>query len=196
MTFDELVEEVYTITNRSDLTAATKAAVKAATLKGHKTDFYSKDIYEQGVEMVEADFTHSLDYINLISNFRAFKYVRRVTGATDDAGTFIEIITPEELLDEYGQGRTDVAYVAGRVLEIKASVSFQYFLLGCYVLPIVTESNYSSWIAEQCPYYIIYEASRVLFRQLGQLEESNGYAQLAAEELQLLKQGALTDVGF
>lgn len=196
MNFEELVSEVYLVTNRPDLTAATESAVKAATLKAHKTDFYSKDIYETGVQFDTLDFRQALDYINLIPNYRSLKYFRRVEDETDDDGKFFEVITPEELLDAYGCSRTDIAYVAGRVLELRASVEFQFALMGAYVLPIVTPKEaYSSWVAEQSPYFIIYEAARVIFRQIGQMEESNAQSGLVAEELILLKQSALADVG-
>jgi hypothetical protein len=196
MTFDELIEEVYLLTNRPDLVGETKSAVKAATLKAHKTDFYSKDIFESGIEFDTTDFRQSLDYVSLFSNFRAFKYFRRVDSATDDVGAFIEIITPEEVLDSYGCNRTDIAYVAGRVLEIRASVSFSKALLGAYVYPVVREGAYLSWVAEQAPYAIVYEAARVVFKSLGQIEESNAQAQLVAEEYSLLKLSAVTDVGY
>ena len=196
MTFDELVAEVYLITNRSDLSNETISAVKAATLKAHKSDFYSKDIYETGVQFDTADFRQSMDYITLLSNFRAIKYLRRVENATDDSGQFFDVITPDEVLDSYGIGRTDIAYVAGRVLEIRSSVTFQFALLGCYVLPIVREGAYQSWVAEQFPYTIVYEAARVVFRMIGQMEESNAQAQLVAEEYSELKLSALSDVGY
>lgn len=196
MTFDELVAEVYLITNRPDLANETKSAVKAATLKAHKSDFYSKDIFESGIEFTSADFRQSLDYVSLFSNFRAFKYFRRVDSATDDIGTFIKIITPEEVLDSYGRNRTDIAYVAGRVLEIRSSVSFSKALLGAYVHPIVREGAYLSWVAEQAPFAIVYEAARVIFKSTGQAEESNAQGQLMAEEYNLLRMSAITDVGY
>lgn len=196
MTFDELIAEVYLLTNRPDLVGETKSAVKAATLKAHQSDFYSKDIFETGVEFDTANFRQSLDYISLLSNFRSFKYLRRVTDENDDTGKFLEIITPEEVLDSYGCNRSDIAYVAGRVLEIRSAVSFTKCLLGCYVTPIVREGAYNSWAAEQFPFVIIYEAARVIFAMLGQMEESNGQARLLAEEFILLKMSALTDVGY
>lgn len=196
MTFDELVAEVYLITNRPDLVTETESAVKAATLKAHKTDFYSKDIFETGIEFATSASRQSLDYITLFSNFRAFKYFRRVDDETDDVGKFIEIITPEESLDAYGCNRVDIAYVAGRVLEIRSSVDFQFALLGCYVLPIVTpKESYRSWVAEQAPFYIIHESARKILRSIGSTEESNAQTALIAEELILLKQSGLTDVG-
>ena len=106
MTFDELVADIYLITNRSDLVNETKSAVKAATLKAHKSDFYSKDIFEAGIEFDTPDFRQSLDYITLLSNFRAISYLRRVEDELDDKGTFFEIIAPTEVLDGYGEGRT------------------------------------------------------------------------------------------
>ena len=196
MTFDELVAEVYLITNRPDLVAETKSAVKSATLKAHKTDFYSKDIFETGVEFETAEFRQSLDYISLLSNFRALKYFRRVEDENDDVGMFLDIITPEEILDSYGINRSDIAYVAGRVLEIRSSVTFSKALLGCYVLPIVREGAYLSWVAEQAPYAIIYEASRVIFKAIGYDEQSATFSGLLAEEYILLKQSAISDVGY
>lgn len=197
MTFDELVAEVYLITNRPDMVAETKSAVKSATLKAHTTDFYSKDIHETGIEFDTATFRQSLDYINLIPNFRALKYLRRVEDENDDVGKFFEVVTPEETLDAYGVNKSDIAYVAGRVLEIRSSTEFSKALLGAYVYPIVTpEAAYVSWVAEQFPYFIIHEAARRIFMAVGQLEEANGQTRLVAEELELLKMSALTDVGI
>ena len=196
MTFNEILEEIYLITNRRDLVDLTKATLKAATLKGHKTDFYSKDIFETGVDFLTLAYSHSYDYISLISNFRAFKYLRRVEDAADTEGTFLDIITVDQVLDSYGVGRTDIAYVAGRVLEMRASVEFRYALLGCYVQPIVTEAAYTSWIAEQQPYYIIHESARRIFMAIGQMDESGQQTRLMAEELTELRMSAVVDVGY
>ena len=196
MTFDELVAEVHNITNRPDLSAESEAAVRAATLKAHQTDFYSKDIYETGIEFDTAEYRQQFDMISLTSNFRALKYLRRVEDENDDMGTFFEIITPEELLDSYGITRSDIAYVAGRSLEIRSSVEFSKALMGAYVLPIVRSGSYTSWIAEQHPYFIIYEACRVIFKAIGYDEQSAQFNSLVAEELTLLRMSGLTDVGY
>jgi len=196
MTFDELVQEVYLLTDREDLEALTKSAVKAATLKAHQSDYYSKDIFETGIEFTNCDYRQSLDYISLLSNFRSFKYLRRVQDQNDDAGKFLEIISPDMVLDSYGQGRKDIAYVAGRVLEIRSAVAFDKALLGCYVFPIVRDGAYNSWVAEQFPYAIIYEAVRTLFKTIGYDEQSATFSQLTGEAYQLLKMSGLSDVGY
>lgn len=195
MNLAELIEEVYLITNRRDLTAETTSAIKKSTLKAHKTDFYSKDIYEEGIQFPTAAYLQSLDYVSLFSNFRSFKFFKRVEDENDTQGVPIEIVTVDETLDDYGCSKTDIAYVAGRVLEIRSSVEFSKALLGCYVYPIVTDLNYRSWIAEQYPFYIIHEASRLVFSSIGKMEEAAGQRTLAAEELIELKIGATVDVG-
>lgn len=196
MNLQELVEEVYVLTNRRDLVGETLSAVKAATLKAHKSDFYSKDIYETGVEFCSYAYIQSLDYISLLSNFRSFKYLRKATSASESNGEFFSIITPEEVLDTYGKNRADIAYVAGRVIEIRSSTEFKYALLGCYVLPIITTDGYASWVAEQNPFAIIYEACRIIFKSIGYDEQSATFTQLAMEELSLLRMSALADVGY
>jgi len=195
MTFDELVDEVFLITNRKDLVGETKSAIKAATLKAHQTDFYSADIIETGVQFDTLDFFQQLEYSDVVSNFRSLKYFRRVEDANDTMGVFFEIITIDELLDSYGVGRTDIAYVAGRQLEIRSSVEFQFSLFGAYVLPTVTEAGYDSWVAETYPFAIIYEAARVVFKAIGQIEESNAQRELVSEQYLLLRMSALSDVG-
>ena len=194
--FQQMLDDVYEITNRPDLIGETKAAVKAATLKAHHSDFFSKDIHEEGFVFPGLGYKQSFDYIQAVDNFRAFKYARKAEDACDDAGIFFEIITPEEVLDSYGRNRCDIAYVAGRVLEMRSSTEFDRFLLGCYVHPIVREGAYCSWVAMQYPYAVIYEAARIVFKAIGKVDESSQMTSLVAEEYALLKLSNIQDVGY
>lgn len=206
MTLDELLAEVYNITNRPDLSTLSTAQVKAATLKAHSLDFFNKDIFEQGGQFEVAAFRQSLDYLTIITNFRKLKYIKRVESATDDVGKFFTILSVDEILDSYGVNRNDIAYVAGRSLEIRSSVSFQFFLQGSYVFPLVTTTGFSSWVAEQYPYAIIFQAASVVLKSIDQVEEGNAIAKLLQRdpkrpqdppgEYDILRTGELTDVGF
>lgn len=196
MTFDELVEEVFILTNRRDLVGETESAIKNATLKAHKSDFLSKDIFETGVVFDNLDFRQSFDYISFISNFRAFKYFRLAKNELDDTGEFIDIISVDETLDSYNRNRTNIAYVAGRVLEIRAQIEFKFALLGCYVFPIIRKEAYDSWVADLYPFAIIYEAARIIFKAIGKREESNGMRELVVDEYTELKLSSVLDVGY
>lgn len=196
MTFDELLEEVYLITNRRSLVAETKSAIKRATLKAHKTDYYSKDIFEEGIEFANSSNIQTLDYIAMFANFRQWKYFKRVEDENDQLGVPIDIVSVDETLDSYGCNRTDIAYVAGRVLQIRSSVDFQNALVGCYVYPNVTEGSYRSWVADQYPFYIIHESANLIFRSIGKLEEAQAQTAFVREELAEIKIGATVDVGY
>lgn len=196
MTFTEILTEIYNITSRPDLVDLTKTAVKAATLKAHQTDFYSKDIYELSLQFTEKSYVHSLDYISKIPNYRALKYMRLYDTVTAESGKFFTVITPEEVLDQYNRELLDVCYVAGRVIEIKSSVEFDTILVGCYVLPNIVEAEYSSWVADLYPYVIIHEAARVVFGSIAMQAEAKSQAQFVAEQYAELKINALPDVGF
>lgn len=195
MTYDELLAEVYTLTNRPDLTAETASAVKAATLKAHHSDYYSKDIYETTLDLGDASYIFSIDLHSIISNFRTMKYMRKVD-STGEVTKFLDMITPEEVLDRYANTRTDVAYMAGRVLEVRSSTEFNKLLIGCYVHPLITKAEWNSWVAIYHPYAIIYEAARVVFKAIGYDEQSATFDRLVGEQYQLLRTSALTDLGF
>lgn len=195
MTFDELLEEVYLITNRRDLVAETASAIKSATLKAHNTDFRSKDLYETGIQWDTAEYRQHIDYITLVSNFRAIKWLKRVEDENDEIGVQFCIVTPDELLDDYNQMRSDVCYVAGRIIEIRSSVKFSRALLSCYVNPIVRTGAYSSWIAMLQPNAIIFEAASLILRAIGENEKVVYFTALRNEEYQLLTINHTTDQG-
>lgn len=196
MKFKDIEQEIYRLTKRPDLVEQTRGAIRLATLKAHHTDYYSKDLFEMGVDFEQEATRQQLDYISLVPNLRAFKYFRLSDSTCDDMGPFLEIITPEEILDAYGCNRTNIAYVAGRVLEIRSAADFRYGLLGCYVHPTVTDGDYCSWVAEQYPYCIIYETARVLFKTIGYDEESAQYNSLTAEAFNSLRLSNVQDVGY
>ena len=196
MTFAELLTEVYNLTARPDLIDLTKSAVKAATLKAHQTDFYSKDIYETNVSFLSKEYVQSLDYTAIITNYRALKYMRKWDTSDDSPTTFFTILTPDEILDEWGRERTNVAYVAGNILEIKSSTEFDKVILACYVNPVIVEASYSSWIAVLQPYAIIHEAARVVFASIAMDAEKNSQKELVAEQYAELKINAVSDVGY
>jgi len=184
--FTDLCDEVYTLTNRPDLIAETKLAVKAATLKLHQLDLYYKDIYETGISFSTSDYVQALEYRNVIPRYRQLKYIRKA----DASGTpdkFLEVITPALILDKYNTVREDVCYAAGELIQIKSSTSLQYILFGCYVNPDITETGYNSWIALDHPYAIIFEAAATIYKAIGQDDQSTTFRNLVQEQIQMIR---------
>lgn len=185
-TFTELLSDVYVLTNRPDLVAETKLAVKAATLKAHQSDFYPKDLFEVAIEWPAPAYIQSLEYRTLIPRWRAFKYLRKYQDGVP--GTFISLLTPEQTLDRYNVNREDVCYLAGEVIEIRSSTQDTHHILGCYINPILDEGTFTSWIAVDHPYAIVYEAARSVYKAIGWDEQAQSMRQEVAEQYMLLKQ--------
>lgn len=196
MTLAELIQEVYTITARSDRVDETASAIKSATLKAHQSDFYYKDIYEVGVDFGTPSFLQSMDYRTLIPRWRAIKYLRKYDLATLTPGTFLNLITPEGVMDRYNVEKSNIYYVAGAYINIKADTSEQGYLVGCYVNPDITSGGYNSWIALDHPYAIIFDAAATVFKATGKDEEAAAYRGLVQEQISMLRASNIIAEGY
>lgn len=185
MNFSELVAEVIILTKRPDQLPRIESAVRAATLKAHQADFYHNDMMEVPVQFSEPRFIQTFEPGAIIPRFRKAKYIRDFyvspdgqVGATQN---FYENIQVENSLDAYGLTRTNVFYMAGKVLQLRAAKPINIVLFGCYLHPVITEEGYNSWIAKEFPYAIIYEAVRAVFNGIGFTEQANTYARMTQE---------------
>jgi len=196
MTLNELIAEVYTITNRPDLVAQTLTAVRSATLKLHQSDYYYKDLREQGVSFLTAEYIQQIEYRTLFPKWRALKYIRKTDSVGTDTGKFLELIVPENVLDEYKINRNDVCYVAGEVIQIRSSTQLQYSIVGRYDNPDITQAGYNSWIALDHPYAIAFEAASTVFKMIGDTDQFAAYSALAQMQLVELRNSNIIAQGY
>lgn len=196
MTFLELVAEVISVTKRPDLVDRTKAAVRAATLKVHHSDFYYKDLVEVPVQFDEIKHIQNFTPTDVIPKFRKAKYIRIWNGDVDgDAGRFLKAIQIEDAIDNYNYTKVDVFYMAGILLQIRTGTALHRVLFGAYVHPtIMPEADYASWIATEYPYAIVYEAARNIFSSIGLPEQAGVYANLFAEILSEIRMSSVDDL--
>jgi hypothetical protein len=187
--FTDLCSDVYTVTNRPDLIAETKLAVKQATLKLHQVDYFPKDLVETGIAWTPAAFIQSLAYRTLIPRWRSFKYLRKYSDQTP--GEFFSLLSPDETLDRYGINRENICYLAGDQLEIRSNTEDTHMLLSCYVHPDITETGFTSWIAIEHPYAIVYEAAASIFKMIGFDEQAAYMKQNVTEQVALLRQNQI-----
>src|SRR3990172_274536 len=190
-TFAELVADVKTLTNRPDLDAEIKLAVKAATLKAHQTDYYPQDIFETAIQWAPVAYQQSLDYRLLIPRWRSFKFLRKytpgVSPADDVDGIFFTVIDPDRSLDSYGINKENVCYLAGEQIEIRSTTEDEYMILGCYIHPDITEATYASWIAVAHPFAIVYEATSKIFKTTGYDEQATQMNKEVVEQYTILR---------
>lgn len=197
MTLAELIQEVYTLTNRPDLVAQTLTAVRSATLKIHQLDYFYKDLFETGIQFSSAEYVQHLDYRTLIPLWRTFKYLRKSNSAAFDDGPFFTVLSITEMVeDTYNLNQNDVCYTGGALLQIRSSTLLQYAFLGCYVNPNITPGGYNSWLALDHPYSIIYEAAATVFKMVGDTDQFAAYTRLAQEEAQLVRISNIQAIGY
>lgn len=196
MTLAELITEVYSLTGRPDRSADTLSAIKSATLKAHQSDYYYKDIFESGIVFDSSSFVQSLDYRTLLPRWRALKYLRKYDIASNTPGKELDIILPDNVLDSYKTTKTDICYVAGAFVQLNSSSREDTYLLGCYLNPDITETSYTSWVALDHPYAIIFDAAATVFKAIGKDEEAAAYRILVVEQIAMLKMSNIEGVGY
>lgn len=193
MNLQQLVDAVYTETNRPDLVPETLQSVLEATLSCHLADNWMCDLTEAEIVFNQASYIQLLD-TSVIPSFRQASYLRKTDvsqGSYEQNPNLIPSLWPQgprrynflkeiglsDILDEYGYEKLDVWYQAGNQINVKSSTSFQYMLLGYYKYPILdsTGATYSSWIADNLPYMIIYRAAGSLFAKIGETASAGMY---------------------
>lgn len=225
MDYNTIISNVYTLTNRPDRVAETSAAVQSATLWAHHSDYYYKDLVEVPIQFQNQAYLQQIA-LSFFANFRSLKYIRKYypgtgpnnppsqdqspnnlpplygtyydPGANLPDGRFFKIITPDEVLDSYRINKIDVAYIAGQVIQIRSGDYFQFALCGYYAHPNVTptEGIYSSWIANEHPWAIIFRAAAIVFKTIGFDEQNATYQQLCLDEIAQLQASNVQAEGY
>lgn len=200
MTLTEMTDAVYGITRRSDLVSNTFVGIQYATLKAHNSDYFYRDLFESGLTFTTSDYLQQFDYKTLVPRWRALKYLRKFdTSATPAPGTpgkFFEILTPDNILDDYSIHKEDICYVAGGLIQIRSSTAIQNALFGCYRHPDVTQATYSSWIATDFPFAIVFEAAALIFKGIGKMDEMSIHRAMAQEEITRLINSNILAEGY
>jgi hypothetical protein len=170
--FSDIVDQVYTVTNRLDLVAETALAVRQATLAAHRSEMFVRDLQELLVGPLTAASVFQLDIATYFPNWRAFAYLRPYTFASASPSGIIigpnEFIAPDGIFDEYLAEKTNVAYVAGSNINIRLEGNYDSFICGYYqnvvTLPV---ASYDSWIARDASDIIVIDAAYRVLQSIG-----------------------------
>lgn len=197
MTLTELKDAVAVETKRPDKTALIAAKVKEATLSCHIYDFWDKDLFETGILFSTAEYLQRFMYKSAIPRWRALKYIRRVDTTTlEPYGPALRLIKPEAFMDEYQVEHENVCYESGLSLQIRTIDKCRRFLVGCYIFPDLADDTFSSWIAADYPYAIVYRAAASIFEDIGYQEQGRSATARANEQLGLIRTNNLLANGY
>jgi len=199
MKFSELVNAVYVETARPDLVDETSQAVLASTLKMHGLDYFFKDIQPSNVMFDSAAYIQVLDTAAL-PRYRALSYARKwdpTFNASQLQPTVLppiqsslgvpvnenlalrplKVISVDDIFDDYGTEKLDVCYQVGNCIYIKSSTSLSQLRIGWYQWPLAVadDTKFSSWIANEFPYAIIFDAASAVLQKTGQQDAARKY---------------------
>lgn len=196
-TLAQLQSDVLTIVKRPDMLDAIALHTRNAILKVHtfQGNFFTRDLYENAFQFASPAVEYSLDFKSLVSRWRKTKYLTILDPNTLQVTKKLTALsTPDNLADIYGYLRDYCWYEAGSYLQIRVSGSDQLFGFGCYLFPDTTLQN-PSWIADEFPSAIHYEAARTFFKATGYDEQSASMDQLFMEAMQPVIGAGIATVG-
>lgn len=193
--FAQIKADVITLTNRPDLSNETELAIRQATLKAHHSDYYPKDLFETGIRFASAAYLQDLQYKSLLPRFRSLKYIRK-SDVNNADGKFLEILTPDAVLDQFKRDKENICYLAGDTIHIRSSTQLEYIFFGCYLHPVTDSLGYSSWIADEFPFCIVNEAAATVFKAIGFDEMAASYRQLAQEFMMEMRANSILAQGY
>jgi hypothetical protein len=190
-TWQELLDEIYVLTNRSDLVAETGLALRQAVRIGHKSGKFWRDLQETTVPVLSAQ-VQEIDIPSYMPSFRAIALIR---GETNDQIQFSPVGI-DDLLDNDGYNRTNVYWGVGSKLMLRAATPELNYRVMYYKYPIVfPTAQFNSWIADQhADFLILWSAVNVL-SSIGEQEIKSRLEPLAAVELAELQKSNIEIVG-
>jgi hypothetical protein len=192
---DYITQNIVDDTGRGDKVEEIKRRVQRAINSHHMKDFYKKD-HVDNIYVFLTEATEQVIDLTLLSNFRAFSYVRKymtfdvngnpVTPTTQ--GGDIKTIAPEIAFDGYGFDKLDVMYRSGTDIKIRSSTPIIQLFIGYYTFPAIEPvENISSWIANEYPALIAARAKRRIFKDMGKDDEAKSAKEEEEEELHILQ---------
>lgn len=167
MNFAQLKAAIAVEIRRPDLSSLVEQTITSTLLAEHSKELYAKDLV-----VATKSFASSLAHqsLTVASDYPRLRKVVSITLA-DASGNPISSplskTSSAEVVEGAGWLKTECWYQAGTALHIKSTSPFQYAKIDYYQWPVAIESGFSSWIAEQYPYYVVHTAASAIFAALG-----------------------------
>lgn len=191
MNFSELMQEVFTITNRPDLLTDTASAIQKATLKFHLAETFDKDLDTAIVTLpVQNSPQYSINIPTTSQLIRPRKLfaVREYKSATMDGTELVFTRVPaDRLLDRFHMQKQNIFYEVGRNLNLVAQSVISAILITYYKFPDTSAATYDSWIGDLYGRFVAEEAAARVFKSIGKDEEAERFNKLFMENFHMIQ---------
>lgn len=180
--FDDILADVYTITNRPDLVNESKLGIRAATIKLHSLELWNEDREVEQLPVVTTNSLFTLAKSTFTYSPRQIEFFKK---PFDDV--FFEEIDVKQMLDRYGFKRFNIYYQAGQNYNFLTDTADESVIVSYYRNPVATETGYDSWIAQEYKELVAFEAAIFVFSSIGDKEQEARIEKMAAQQLAILQ---------
>lgn len=182
--WNELITEIYTLTNRPDLVGETSLALRQAVRSAHKSGKYWRDLVEVPVT-ISVDQIQIIDLTVFAPRFRGLAYLR----PTEYQDLYFDEVEISGLLDADGYANTNTFWGFGNQLRLRAANPVANYTLAYYRYPTVFPTDaFNSWIAEDHEDLLILWAAMAVLGMVGETDIRGRLEQLALTALANLQQ--------
>lgn len=173
MTFDEMVEEVYTHTNRRSWVAETRQALISAARHYHSVESWGNDRVEATYAIPVPAYTVDLAKDTVWPNLRVFEWIRKWDAAGVDpfsglasgaAGAFYENKDAGALVNGYGREIANVYYELGSNVRLISDTRIDHIKYSYLAWPtLYPYTSFNSWFMNKMPELLIVNAALRIF---------------------------------
>lgn len=181
--FDDILTDVYVLTNRPDLQAESKLGIRVATIKLHSLEFWREDRVEEELLVTTADSEFTVSSAVAVGGFSYTPRPNNIIFKKADSDVIFEEINPKQLLDGFGFKKYNVYYQAGNSYRFLTEDQDTSVFCSYYRQPGATEYAYDSWIATMYQHYIAVEAALFVANSAGDKELEARMQNMAAMNL-------------
>lgn len=173
-TFTQLYDLIVDYTKRPELITLTKAALKAATVRAHTSGFFYRDAMSNSQSLVLDPSKVWIDIPNvysLINNLRAIQCVQMLQESNDFPLQTLEYVDRQDIWRPNSNSlKTGVYTLEGSTLRLYPNFLTNRIKIEGFVLPVVTEVGFSSWIANDFAEDLAMWAASIVHARTGALE--------------------------
>lgn len=175
--WDDLLEEVGTLTNRSHLVAESAIALRQAVRKAHASGRFWRDLVEVPVTSLAIQQVQEISLDVHAPRFRQTAYIKSNT--LNDV--YFNPVAIDDLLDADDYSRVNVYWGFGNTLRVRARMAEDNYLLAYYQYPITSPTAaFTSWIANEFRDLIVVNAALNVLGVVGEQEIKGTLERLAA----------------
>jgi hypothetical protein len=185
-TYTDIFDGVVAWTNRPSLVAETNLAIRQAVRTAHRAGTFPKDLCTLPLT-VSTDQVQQIDLSSVAPDLRAIARV-----FPTDLDYEYKEVQVLDLFDNDGYARTDVFWLIGTNLMVRAAAPYSALSISYYRHPVLAPiENLSSWIAIEHQDLIILWAAATVLTFIGEQEIKTRVEQLAGGALRDLVSDSL-----